>query len=128
MDLDSPSSSRRGFPQNKNGEGNHDALSSVLKLADRGSRRMATQDSKRTKMVEDLRARTSSDNYSRMWARSWKVGDVYAPHDLTPAEMKKWGKRVSNGTKTDIIDLTGVNPLDMYKVCPPVDAQSEAGS
>lgn len=47
--------------------------------------------------------------------RHWKAGDVYAPHDLSPAEMRKWRSR--QPPKKDVMDLLGVNPLDMYKVC-----------
>lgn len=47
--------------------------------------------------------------------RHWKAGDVYAPHDLSPAEMRKWRSR--QPPKKDVMDLLGANPLDMYKVC-----------
>jgi len=46
--------------------------------------------------------------------REWKIGDVYAPHDLSPAEMRKWNKRRSP-TK-DVFDILAVNPLSLYKV------------
>ena len=46
--------------------------------------------------------------------RFWKTGDVYAPHDLSPAEMRKWRKRAP--PKKDAMDLLGVDPLDLYKV------------
>lgn len=46
--------------------------------------------------------------------REWKAGDVYSPHDLSPAEMKKWRKRRS--PPTDAFDSLKRNPLDLYKV------------
>jgi len=39
---------------------------------------------------------------------------VYAPHDLSPEEMKKWKKRKS--PTMDAFDALGINPLDQYKV------------
>ncbi|KAK2762799.1 hypothetical protein FQN54_000974 [Arachnomyces sp. PD_36] len=45
--------------------------------------------------------------------RPWKPGDVYAPHDLSPAEMKKWKQRKS--PSTDAFDALSINPLHQYK-------------
>ena len=46
--------------------------------------------------------------------RRWTPGDVYAPHDLTSTEMKKWrGRQKPN---RDAFDVLGMNPLDEYKV------------
>ena len=53
-------------------------------------------------------------NIERMAARRWEAGDVYHPHDLTPAEMRKWKQR-QRPTK-DIFDEVGVDPLDEWKV------------
>jgi small subunit ribosomal protein S18 len=47
--------------------------------------------------------------------RRWQPGDVYSPHDLSPAEMRKW-RRHSPRT-VDIVDTLGLEPKDMYKVC-----------
>ena len=46
--------------------------------------------------------------------RAWKQGDVYAPHDLTPAEMYKWKTR--SRPSMDAFDALAINPLDEYKV------------
>lgn len=46
--------------------------------------------------------------------RKWNTGDVYGPHDLSPAEQNKWGK--PQRPTQDIIDILGINPLDHYKV------------
>lgn len=50
--------------------------------------------------------------------RKFKVGDVYAPHDLTGVEMSKWKKLRRKGRpKRDVIDQLGINPKEHYKVC-----------
>lgn len=54
---------------------------------------------------------------AKQMTRNWKPGDVYAPHDLSPAEMIKW-KKPKRPSK-DIIDMMGINPLDHYKVGSP---------
>ena len=46
--------------------------------------------------------------------RDWKPGDVYAPHDLSPAEMRKWKKKTT--ARIDAFDALSLNPLDFYKV------------
>lgn len=65
--------------------------------------------------ARDLRISQMTDNYMRQMPRRWKVGDVYAPKDLSPLEMKKWKSRQSK--KQDIVDLLGFNPIDNYKAC-----------
>jgi small subunit ribosomal protein S18 len=49
-----------------------------------------------------------------MITRKWKVGDVYAPHDLSPAEMNKWRTRVK--PSRDPFDVLAINPIHEYKV------------
>lgn len=49
-----------------------------------------------------------------MFTRNWQVGDVYAPHDLSAAEARKF-RRVKAPNR-DVFDVLNVNPLDMYKV------------
>ena len=47
-------------------------------------------------------------------SRRWSTGDVYAPKDLGPAEMKKnskWGPPT-----VDVFDILAMNPLKEYKV------------
>ncbi|KAH8902708.1 ribosomal protein S18, partial [Coniochaeta sp. PMI_546] len=102
LNLDTPS---------RSSSGSHDALSSIIRST--SGRRAANAEQKKEKTLEGLRARTTSDNYARQMPRHWKAGDVYAPHDLSPAEMRKWRSR--QPPKKDVMDLLGVNPLDMYK-------------
>ncbi|KAL5337856.1 ribosomal protein S18 [Aspergillus crustosus] len=63
--------------------------------------------------VANARAHMESRAISRFQTREWRTGDVYAPHDLSPAEMKKWQKR--NHPTSDIFDARGINPLHLYK-------------
>ena len=46
--------------------------------------------------------------------RRFKAGDVYSPHDLSPAEMRKWGNKQSS--KVDAFAALGINPIHEYKV------------
>lgn len=54
--------------------------------------------------------------------RRWRVGDVYAPHDLTGVEMAKWkklrrrGKGMGGRGRVDVVDQLGINPIHHYKV------------
>ena len=50
----------------------------------------------------------------RMAARKWRTGDVYAPHDLSPEEMRKHQKYRPPGA--DVFDVLNINPLDEFKV------------
>lgn len=88
-------------------------MSSIIRNS--SGRRAANAEQKKEKTLEGLRARTTSDNYARQMPRFWKAGDVYAPNDLSASEMRKWRNRAV--PKKDVMDLLGVNPLDLYKVC-----------
>lgn len=46
--------------------------------------------------------------------RQWREGDIYSPHDLSPAEMKKWTQ--PKGKTEDVFDILGINPIHEYKV------------
>ncbi|KAF7513202.1 hypothetical protein GJ744_010598 [Endocarpon pusillum] len=54
-------------------------------------------------------ARAMEKNFTR----DWRAGDVYAPHDLSAAEARKWKKR--KAPTTDAFDALSMNPLDCYK-------------
>lgn len=58
---------------------------------------------------------TESRAMEKFQTREWRRGEIYSPHDLSPAEMKKWRKRQS--PPTDAFDSLNKNPLDLYKVC-----------
>ncbi|KAL2003242.1 hypothetical protein VTN02DRAFT_4555 [Thermoascus thermophilus] len=67
----------------------------------------------RQRMLEDQKYQNESKILEKFQTRDWKAGDIYAPHDLSPAEMKKWRKRYS--PSTDAFDTLNMNPLDQYK-------------
>ncbi|KAI1485840.1 ribosomal protein S18 [Biscogniauxia mediterranea] len=77
-----------------------------------GGFQRGTADS-RDRVKEELRALNRSDDYARQMSRRWRVGDVYTPRDIGPGEMSKW--RRSSPRKTDLVDMLGLHPLDMYK-------------
>jgi small subunit ribosomal protein S18 len=68
----------------------------------------------RSQTDEELTATAVSQNYLRQMPRRWKVGDVYAPRDLSAYEMRKW--RNASPMKKDQLDMLGMNPLDNYRV------------
>lgn len=68
----------------------------------------------RLRYLEDQKAQGESRALEKFQTRDWKAGDVYAPHDLSPVEMRKWGKRKS--PSRDAFDALDLNPLDLYKV------------
>ncbi|KAK3684857.1 ribosomal protein S18 [Podospora appendiculata] len=61
----------------------------------------------------DLRQSEQTKAYMDQMPRRWQAGDLYAPRDLSPAEMRKWHRRQK--PKGDIIDVLGVSPLDNYR-------------
>jgi small subunit ribosomal protein S18 len=64
--------------------------------------------------MEDQKAQGESRSLEKFQTREWKAGDIYSPHDLSPAEMKKWGKRKS--PSRDAFDALNLNPMNLYKV------------
>ncbi|KAI1091309.1 ribosomal protein S18 [Rostrohypoxylon terebratum] len=62
---------------------------------------------------EELKMKNQNDEYARQMTRRWNTGDVYAPHDISPAEMRKW--RRTQQRKKDLVDMLGLSPLDMYR-------------
>lgn len=53
--------------------------------------------------------------YQRQIHRKWQPGDVYAPHDLSGPEQKKW-KTGRRRPQSDAFDTLGINPVTEYKV------------
>ncbi|EDU44643.1 RpsR Ribosomal protein S18 [Pyrenophora tritici-repentis] len=52
--------------------------------------------------------------YQRQIYRKWQPGDVYAPHDLSGIEQKKW-KQGRMKPQEDAFDILGINPVLEYK-------------
>ncbi|KAL5048528.1 hypothetical protein BDW71DRAFT_177912 [Aspergillus fruticulosus] len=69
--------------------------------------------SNRQRAIEEERTLRENRLMEKFQTREWKAGDIYAPHDLSPAEMKKWNKR--NPPTSDVFDAVNLNPLDVYK-------------
>ncbi|KAK0720547.1 ribosomal protein S18 [Lasiosphaeris hirsuta] len=63
--------------------------------------------------IKDMAQLHETDSYMKMIARRWKKGDVYAPRDLSPVEMRRW--KLWNESQGDAVDLLGFNPLDNYR-------------
>ena len=71
----------------------------------------------KARLQENLEKENRAQDLARKQTRKWKAGDVYAPHDLSAAEMKKWRQRQQS--TMDAFDALAINPLDEYKVeCP----------
>jgi len=52
--------------------------------------------------------------YQRQIFRKWQPGDVYAPHDLSGIEQRKW-KQGRKRPQEDAFDILGINPVLEYK-------------
>lgn len=68
----------------------------------------------RARIAEEQKKQAESRALERFQTREWRAGDVYAPHDLSPAQMRKW--KVRHSPPTDAFDAIDKNPLDLYKV------------
>ncbi|KAI1657298.1 ribosomal protein S18 [Daldinia decipiens] len=68
---------------------------------------------RRVALEEELRETNKAEEYLRQLPRRWRTGDVYAPHDMSSAEMTKW--RRTQARKKDLVDILGLRPLDMYR-------------
>ncbi|BCS30296.1 mitochondrial 37S ribosomal protein bS18m [Aspergillus puulaauensis] len=91
------------------------ALESLLRPSKPGpaSGRLPSRRVNRQRFIEDQRAQADSRAIEKFQTREWKAGDIYAPHDLSPAEMMKWRKR--SPPTTDVFDAVNLNPLTVYK-------------
>jgi small subunit ribosomal protein S18 len=69
---------------------------------------------RRQRFQEEQQVLEKGRSLERNQTRDWQAGDVYAPHDLSPAEMKKWRRKES--PSTDAFDALSMNPLHQYKV------------
>jgi hypothetical protein len=85
-----------------------DSNASVIDLINKPTSTAATRYSE---AAED---HALAKNLSRQITRRWKVGDIYAPHDLSAAEMAKWKKR--ERPTRDVFDVLEFNPRDHYSV------------
>ncbi|RDW74724.1 mitochondrial 37S ribosomal protein bS18m [Aspergillus mulundensis] len=96
----------------------NDSLEEILRPAKPGPAPKRLQSHRphgnRQKLIEEQRTASENRAIEYYQTREWKAGDVYAPHDLSPAEMKKWKRR--SPPTSDVFDAVDLNPLDVYKV------------
>ncbi|KFY14719.1 hypothetical protein V492_02447 [Pseudogymnoascus sp. VKM F-4246] len=99
--------------------GNERASQNLLSLIDRSAQRKERHRSQRTtnnqssNSAEDLARHKTATSMTKQISRRWKTGDVYAPHDLSEVEMKKWKRR---GKPTvDVFDVLELDPLVEYR-------------
>jgi small subunit ribosomal protein S18 len=86
----------------------------MMNLLDRASTRSATRKST-SNVMQELKNHKLATDLTKQIPRRWKAGDVYAPHDLSAAEMQKWKRR--GRPEYDVFDLLDMNPVEEYKVC-----------
>ncbi|KAL5407641.1 hypothetical protein PMIN06_007468 [Paraphaeosphaeria minitans] len=61
-----------------------------------------------------LQASQERQSFQKQFYRKWNTGDVYAPHDLSAVEQKKW-KMARKTPSSDAFDTLGINPILEYK-------------
>lgn len=64
------------------------------------------------KQKNEASARAAELQYRRV--SNWKLGDVYAPHDLSQEEVRK--RATARPPNQDAFDVLRINPLLEYKV------------
>ncbi|KAH8676726.1 hypothetical protein BGZ60DRAFT_403265 [Tricladium varicosporioides] len=67
----------------------------------------------RAETLEEIKSSALGQELGRLITRRWKVGDVYAPHDLSAVEMDKWQKK--GRPLHDALDALNLKPLDHYR-------------
>ena len=63
--------------------------------------------------IQELKNHKLASDLSKQITRRWKEGDIYAPHDLSSAEMGKWRRRKQ--PEIDVLDVLDMNPIEEYK-------------
>jgi len=113
---------RRGGLRNtgaSQAEHSHERLQSLIAEAERKTQARAVAALARGKAsattAEMLERDEMAKNLTQQIKRHFKPGDVYAPHDLSWQEQKRWQRRTA--PKYDVFDQTNFNPKDHYKVC-----------
>lgn len=90
------------------------AYAQVLLPSRLAGARHASSNSRYNRSQADEERTEEARAMERNFTRDWKVGDVYAPHDLSAAEARKW--RMKKAPSQDAFDVLSINPLDVYKV------------
>lgn len=89
----------------------------IERLGQRNSARMRAGENATAKL-EITRLR----EMEKTLRRQWKGGEVYAPHDLSPSEARKWATRTT--PIKDIFDELAIDPMKEWKVCRRKDNRS----
>jgi small subunit ribosomal protein S18 len=77
-----------------------------------------TREQATANVMNELRNHKLASDLTKQITRRWRAGDVYAPHDLSSAEMQKWKAR--GRPEFDCFDVLDLNPIEEYKVCFPL--------
>jgi hypothetical protein len=91
-----------------------DSYAAPLKMISMLAAQKQRRNAKRSVTLKAIAEHEQSSDLEKMMTRRWVPGDVYAPHDLSPAEMKKW--RIRANPSRDVFDVLSINPIDEYKV------------
>ncbi|KAF4551344.1 Ribosomal protein S18-like protein [Elsinoe fawcettii] len=91
-------------------------MAAATRLMDRSSANSVQSAAQAQERLLKEQAETDKKDLARNMTRFWKEGDVYAPHDLSGAEMSKWKLTRAKGKQArDVCDNLRLNPLDHYK-------------
>ncbi|PGH19060.1 ribosomal protein S18 [Helicocarpus griseus UAMH5409] len=112
------SSQLRQLPRNPAVQGaqqrwNSTGSSLYSRFAERSQREAMMKQAMREKFEKEMLREQRAKAFEKQQKRFWENGDVYSPHDLSPAEMRKW--RVKKSPPTDAFDALSLNPLHLYK-------------
>jgi small subunit ribosomal protein S18 len=118
---DGPSNSPgRRFPRSSSDSNPNEALHGMLTAGMERGGPLSVEEQRRVMEqhgtqahIKDMRQNLTTDNYVRQMPRRWRVGEVYSPRDMKPAEMSKW--RQGRPPKKDMVDILGFSPLDNYR-------------
>lgn len=125
LDGPAPASDARSFrappsqspdqnqPTPRRGNANSAALSRVLFNSEVRHRMGNHKEENMRSAIERMRERKVSDDYLKQMTRRWRVGEVYAPNDLSAHEANAWKQpRLINA---DVVDILGINPIEEYR-------------
>lgn len=111
----SPSPNNPTIPYTNQQQRDNAGGSALLKTLDRNKGEgWSSLGKTKAHVIEKRKMYAERDELASKMHRKWQGGDVYAPHDLSYQEQKKWIK--PKQPSKDVIDMLGLNPLDHYKV------------
>ena len=113
--YENPIRNSRSFhkPKPLPGSGDPEGNRRLLSLIGSSARKNEKVDSENT--FETLQKINMAMDLTKQITRRWKTGDIYAPHDLSDVEMRKWKSR--SRPVYDVFDVLDFNPVDHYRVC-----------